>query len=193
MPSGNTRFCAVRLVNVIDTRGTVLTVFARQIQHGGPVTVTDPEVARYFLTISEVAGLVIQSAALSKGGELFVLDVGEEVRIGELAERMIRSRGMEPGKEIEIVYKGLGPGEKLRENVTGEHERVVPTSHPRVSQVVNTLMFSGAELRAGIRELEVDRRRRTGNLPARLHSLARFDTSEARAKEAERLETRREP
>ena len=88
-----TRFCAVRLTNVIDTRGAVLALFTRQLQGGGPVTVTDPEVARYFLSVSEVVGLVIQSAALSKGGELFTLDVGEELRIGELAERLIRTPG----------------------------------------------------------------------------------------------------
>jgi FlaA1/EpsC-like NDP-sugar epimerase len=150
-------------------------------------------VARYFLTISEVAGLVIQSAALSRGSEIFALDVGDEVRIGELAERLIRSHGLEPGADVPIIYKGLGPGEKLRENVIGESERLAPTSHPRVQQVVSSLAFSGAELRAGIRELEVDRRRRTGNIAARLHDLARFDRAEPRISEAERQETRREP
>jgi FlaA1/EpsC-like NDP-sugar epimerase len=187
-----TRFCAVRLTNVIDTRGAVLALFARQIQGGGPVTVTDPEVARYFLTISEVAGLVIQSAALCRGGEVFALDVGEELRIGELAERLIRTQGLEPGRDVEIRYTGLRQGEKLRENVTGEHERLEPTSHPRVQAIVSDLTFSGAELRAGIRELEVDRRRRTGNLPARLHALARFDRAEPPISEAEKLETRGE-
>jgi FlaA1/EpsC-like NDP-sugar epimerase len=191
MPAG-TRFCAVRLTNVIDSRGAVLALFTRQLQGGGPVTVTDPEVARYFLTVSEVVGLVIQSAALSHGGELFTLDVGEELRIGELAERLIRTQGMEPGKDVEIRYTGLRPGEKLRENVTGEHERLEPTSHPRIQTIVSELTFSGAELRAGIRELEVDRRRRTGNLAARLHALARFDRAEPPPGEAERLETRRE-
>jgi FlaA1/EpsC-like NDP-sugar epimerase len=193
--SGSTKFCAVRLTNVIDSRGTVLTVFMRQIQQGNPITVTDPEVARYFLTISEVAGLVIQSAALSHGGEIYTLDVGEEVRIGELAERLIRSHGLEPGSDVPIIYKGLGPGEKLRENVIGEHERLTPTSHPRVQEIVSSLTFSGAELRAGIKELEVDRRRRTGIITSRLHALARFDSAEARtaaASEAERQETRPE-
>jgi len=187
-----TRFCAVRLTNVIDSRGAVLALFTRQLQGGGPVTVTDPEVARYFLTVSEVVGLVIQSAALSRGGELFTLDVGEELRIGELAERLIRTQGMEPGRDVEIQYTGLRPGEKLRENVTGEHERLEPTSHPRVQQIVSDLTFVGTELRAGIRELEVDRRRRTGNLAARLHALARFDRAEPVPGEAERAETRGE-
>lgn len=197
MPASRTRFCAVRLVNVIDSRGTVLALFARQIQGGGPVSVTDPEVARYFLTVNEVATLVIQAAALTAGGEVFLLDVGEEVRIGELAERLIRSRGMEPGRDIEIIYTGLRPGEKLRESLTGEHERVQPTSHPRVLSAISSLRFSAAELRAGIGELEVDRRRRTGNLPARLHALARFDTAAEAEREPESapeiIETPREP
>ena len=176
---GPTRFCAVRLTNVIDSRGTVLALFARQIEGGGPVRVTDPEVARYFLTVNEVAGLVVQAAALSRGGEVFLLDVGEELRIGELAERLIRSRGMEPGRDIEIEYVGLRPGEKLRESLIGEHERLEPTTHERVLRAVSSRRFSAPELLAGIRELEVDRRRRTGNLPARLHALARFDQGAA--------------
>jgi FlaA1/EpsC-like NDP-sugar epimerase len=181
MPRSRTRFSAVRLTNVIDTKGAVLTLFTRQIQHGGPISVTDPEVARYFLTVAEVAGLVIQAAALAQGGEVFLLDVGEEVRIGELAERLIRSSGMEPGRDIEINYIGLRPGEKLREDLVGGHERLEATSHPKVLTSISTLSFSGAELRAGIRELEVDRRRRSGNLPARLHALARFDSAESAA------------
>ena len=175
MTAGRTKFCSVRLTNVIDARGTVLGLFTRQISGGGPVSVTDPEVARYFLTISEVAGLVIQAAALAKGGDIFLLDTGEEVRIAELAERLIRSRGMEPGKDIEIVYTGLREGEKVSEALIGEHERLEPTTHPRVLTAVSSLTFDGAELRAAIGELDVDRRRRSGNLPARIHALARFD------------------
>jgi FlaA1/EpsC-like NDP-sugar epimerase len=179
MPRGRTRFCSVRLTNVIDTRGTVLALFTRQIQAGGPVRVTDPEVARYFLTISEVAGLVIQAAALAGGGDIFLLDTGEEIRIVELAERMIRAQGKEPGKDIEIIYTGLRPGEKLTEALIGEHEALQPTSHAKVQAALSSLTFAGAELRAGIRELEVDLRKRPGNLPARLHALARFDQAEA--------------
>jgi FlaA1/EpsC-like NDP-sugar epimerase len=175
MPEGRTKYCAIRLTNVIDAGGAVLSLFERQIRGGGPVSVTHPEVARYFLTVNEVAGLIIQAAALTRGGEVYLLDVGEEVRIGELAERLIRSRGMEPGKDIEIVYTGLRSGEKLRENLIGEHERLQTTSHPRVQVAVSSGSFSAAELRAGIEELEVDLRRRTGNIPAKLHSLARID------------------
>jgi FlaA1/EpsC-like NDP-sugar epimerase len=175
MARTRTRFCTMRLTNVIDAKGAVLALFSRQIQGGGPVTVTDPEVARFFLTISEVADLVIQAAALAHGGETFIIDVGDEIRIGDLAERLIRSNGMEPGRDIEIVHTGLRPGDKLRENLIAEHETLQPTAHANILTVSSSLSFSGAELRAGIRELEVDRRRRAGNLPARLHALARFD------------------
>jgi FlaA1/EpsC-like NDP-sugar epimerase len=189
MPAGRTSFCAVRLTNVIDSRGTVLSLFSRQIQGGGPVSVTDPRVARYFLTISEVAGLVVQAAALARGGDIFLLDTGEEVRVAELAERLIRSRGMEPGKDIEIVYTGLRPGEKLSEALTGKTESLNPTSHSRVLAATSNVSFSGAELRAGIRELEVDRRRHAGSLPARMHALARFDLQQEPAEAEMPVET----
>ncbi len=185
--SRRTRFCSVRLTNVIDARGTVLGLFTRQISGGGPVSVTDPQVARYFLTISEVAGLVIQAAALAKGADIFLLDTGDEVRIAELAERLIRSRGMEPGKDIEIIYTGLREGEKVTEALIGEHERLEPTTHPRVLTAISSVHFSGTEFRAAIGELDVDRRRRSGNLPARIHALARFDlqTADTEAGEVE--------
>jgi FlaA1/EpsC-like NDP-sugar epimerase len=172
----------------------VLAVFERQIRMGGPVTVTDPEVARFFLSVNEVAGLLVQAAAIARGGEVFLLDVGDEILIVELAERLIRARGLEPGKDIEIETIGLRPGEKLRENLIGEHERLEPTSHPKVQIAVSALAFSSAELLAGIRELEVDRRRRAGNLPARLHALARIDRTSGLSEVApERLQTLQEP
>jgi FlaA1/EpsC-like NDP-sugar epimerase len=190
MPPSRTRFCAVRSVNAIDAKGAVLGIFERQLDRGQPISVTDPEVARYFLTIDELAGLLIQAASLSRDRELFLVDVGEEVRIGELAERLIRARGLEPGVDVEIVYTGLRKGEKLREALAGEHEALGPTAHPRVLSTTSPLQFSGAELRAGIRELEVDLRRRSGNFPARLHALARFDqaASEERAAPAALLD-----
>jgi FlaA1/EpsC-like NDP-sugar epimerase len=175
MPQSRTKFCAVRSVNAIDAKGAVLGIFERQLDRGGPISVTDPESARYFLSIDELAGLLIQAAALSRGRDLFLVDVGEDVRIGELAERLIRARGMEPGKDVQIIYTGLRKGEKLREALTGEHESLLATAHPSVLSTVSSLRYSGAELRAGIKELEVDRKRRAGNLAARLHALARID------------------
>jgi len=183
----------VRLTNVIDTRGTVLGIFTRQIQNGGPINVTDPEVARYFLTISEVAGLVIQAAAMARGGDIFLLDTGEEIRIVELAERMIRAQGKEPGQDIEIRYTGLRPGEKISEALIGEHEVLESTTHPKVHAAISDQALAGAELRAAIRELEVDLRRRPGNLPARIHALARFDQAESsEAENSEPAETRQD-
>ena len=176
---GKTRFCAIRLTNVIDARGAVLGRFTHQIQQGLPISITHPEMARYFLTINEVASLTIQATALSRGGEIFLVDVGEEVKIGDLAMRVIRSQGLEPGQDIDIVYTGARPGEKLRENLTGEFETLEATRHPKVKRAVSSLTFSGAELRAGIRELEMDLPRRRVNLPAKLHALARMDREDA--------------
>jgi FlaA1/EpsC-like NDP-sugar epimerase len=190
--TGPTRFCAVRLTNVIDARGSVLSLFTRQVLGGGPVTITDPEMARYFLSINEVSSLVIQSAALSQGGEVFLIDVGDEVRISDLAERVIRSQGMEPGRDIPIVNIGLRPGDRLTENLIAEHESLEPTPHPHMLAAVSSLPFSGAELRAAIRELEVDRKRRAGNLSARLHALARIDRAPTGQPVDERL-TPQEP
>ncbi len=170
-----TRFCALRLTNVIDVRGAVLGRFTHQIQQGLPISVTHPEMARYFLTISEVAGLTIAAAALAQGGEVLLVDVGEEVKIADLAERVIRLHGMEPGRDIDIEITGARPGDRLRENVIAEFETLRETAHPQLMSVVSSLHFSGAELKAGIRELAMDLPRRRVNLPAKLHALARID------------------
>jgi FlaA1/EpsC-like NDP-sugar epimerase len=175
---GPTRFSALRLTNVIDAKGAVLGRFTQQIQQGLPISVTHPDMARFFLTISEVAGLAIEAAALSRGGDIFLVDAGEEVRITDLAERLIRLQGMEPGEDVPIEFIGLRPGDRLRENLIADFEQLQATRHPNVRRVVSTLRFSGAELRAGIRELELDLPRRPVNLPAKLHALARIDREE---------------
>jgi FlaA1/EpsC-like NDP-sugar epimerase len=182
LAGGRTHFCAIRLTNVIDAAGAVLSIFERRIEQGQPISVRHPEMARYFLTINEVASLTMQVATLCQGGEIFILDVGEEIRIAELAERLVRLRGVM--SEIPIQFSEPQPGEKLREDVIGEHERLLPTSHPKFMVAVSELNVSAAEIKAGIRELEVDRRRRTGNLPARLHALARLDRAGAPEAEA---------
>ncbi|HXH22434.1 MAG TPA: SDR family NAD(P)-dependent oxidoreductase [Dehalococcoidia bacterium] len=175
---GPTRFAALRLTNVIDAKGAVLGRFTQQIQQGLPISVTHPDMARFFLTISEVAGLTVQAAALSRGGDIFLVDAGEEVRITDLAERLIRLQGMEPGEDVPIEFVGLRPGDRLRENLIADYEQLQATRHPNVRRVVSSLRFSGAELRAGIRELELDLPRRPVNLPAKLHALARIDREE---------------
>jgi len=113
-------------------------IFKRQIEMGGPVTVTHPDVVRFFMTIPEAVQLVLQAAAASRGGDIFHLDMGEPVRIAELAENMIRLSGFEPNRDIEIKYVGLRPGEKLYEELLTDGDDVEPTDHPRV-RVVRTV------------------------------------------------------
>ncbi len=138
MGDGRTRFTTVRFGNVLGSRGSVVPIFKRQIEAGGPVTVTHPDVVRFFMTIPEAVQLVLQASASSRGGDIFHLDMGEPVRIADLAENMIRLSGLEPGRDIEIKYVGLRPGEKLYEELLVEGEDVESTDHPRV-RVVRTV------------------------------------------------------
>ena len=127
-----TRFMAVRFGNVIGSSGSVIPLFERQLKNGGPITVTHPDVTRFFMTIPEAAQLILQAGSIGKGGEIFVLDMGEPVRIVELAEEVIRLSGKEPGKDIEIVYTGLREGEKLHEELMMDYENVSPTVHKKI-------------------------------------------------------------
>ncbi|MHB8060035.1 MAG: polysaccharide biosynthesis protein, partial [Gaiellaceae bacterium] len=130
-----TKFIAVRFGNVLGSSGSVIPIFKRQIEKGGPVTVTDPEMTRYFMTIPEAVSLVVQAGGMGASGQVFVLDMGKPVKILELAQNMIRLSGKEPDRDIEIVYSGIRPGEKLYEELWGEHETVSGTEHPKIRKL----------------------------------------------------------
>jgi FlaA1/EpsC-like NDP-sugar epimerase len=138
-----TRFTAVRFGNVLGSRGSVVPTFTRQIELGGPVTLTHPEMTRYFMSISEAVSLVIQAATLTEGNDIFMLDMGQEIRITDMAHKMIRLRGLRPGQDIAIEYIGIRPGEKLNEELLAPHEERLATSHPHIFRIrTRTAPFS---------------------------------------------------
>jgi FlaA1/EpsC-like NDP-sugar epimerase len=142
-------YVAVRFGNVLGSRGSVVPTFLRQIKEGGPVTVTHPEMRRYFMTIPEAVQLVLQAGALGRGGEVFVLDMGEPVKIADLAADLIRLSGKEVGRDIEIRYSGTRPGEKLYEELFFGAEQAAPTEHPKVLRARNAALPLGVTTVAG--------------------------------------------
>jgi len=128
--AGTTRFMAVRFGNVLGSRGSVVPLFLRQIARGGPLTISDPDATRYFMTIREASSLVLAAAALGAGGEVFVLEMGEALAIGDLARDLIALSGA--AREVPIVVTGLRPGEKLSERLWEEDEDARPTAHPSI-------------------------------------------------------------
>ena len=128
-------FSVVRFGNVLGSRGSVVPLFKRQIAHGGPITITHPDMKRYFMTIPEAVHLVLQASAMGQGGEVFLLNMGQQVRILDLAEDLIRLSGLEPGKDIDIIFTGIRPGEKLSEDLWEEGTEYQKTAHPDIFRV----------------------------------------------------------
>ncbi len=162
----NTRFITVRFGNVLDSAGSVVPLFREQIRAGGPITVTHPEMSRYFMTIPEACQLILQAAVLGQGGEIFALDMGEPVRISYLAEQMIRLAGKQSGRDLAIVYTGLRPGEKLFEELFHPLEHYEKTTHAKIflsqprSMASSLLAAQLREARVAVRNYDEETLRR---------------------------------
>ena len=140
--SGGPNFMVVRFGNVLGSRGSIVPLFQQQIQKGGPVTITHPDIRRWFMTISEACSLVLKAGGVGENGGLYLLDMGEPVRIRDLAEQLIRFHGFEPDTEIKIVYTGLRPGERMDEPLWSQDEKINETEHSRILQVKRDKPFS---------------------------------------------------
>jgi FlaA1/EpsC-like NDP-sugar epimerase len=172
LQDGQGIMCAVRFGNVLGSRGSVIPTFFRQIAMGGPVTVTDPNMKRYFMSVEEAVQLVLQAAALSTGGEVFTLDMGEPVRILDLAERLIRLSGRTPGQDVPITIVGPRPGEKTVEEILAPDEQLMPSGHPAIV-VSKPPVPSRAAVHVALAELEqLARAPRASELVLRIKAMA---------------------
>ena len=155
-----TLYCAVRFGNVLWSRGSLIPTVTRQIRLGGPITLTHPDMTRYFMTVTEAVSLIIEASYQAERGEIYILDMGEPVNIVDLVYKMVRLHGLEPGEDIEIKWTGPRPGEKIHESLVHDAETLLPTDHPSVSRVMQ------AEERLS-RPARHRRRRRAPGAPGR--------------------------
>ncbi|RBL90967.1 polysaccharide biosynthesis protein [Chitinophaga flava] len=147
-----TRFITTRFGNVLGSNGSVIPRFKKQLESGGPLTVTHPEITRYFMTIPEACQLVLEAGAMGQGGEIFVFDMGKPMKVADLAKKMIRMAGKEPGRDIQIVYSGLRPGEKLYEELLNNAENTLPTYHEKI-MIAKVRSYSFAEVDEKVTQL----------------------------------------
>jgi FlaA1/EpsC-like NDP-sugar epimerase len=148
-----TKYIATRFGNVLGSNGSVIPIFKKQIENGGPITVTHPEITRYFMTIPEACQLVLEAGTMGQGGEVFVFDMGESVKIVDLAKKMILLSGLQLGKDIQIEYSGLRPGEKLYEELLNDNENTLPTHHPKIT-IAKLVTPSYAAMEIALGEIE---------------------------------------
>lgn len=149
---GNTKFIATRFGNVLGSNGSVIPLFKKQIKNGGPITVTHPEITRYFMTIPEACSLVLEAGTMGKGGEVYIFDMGKSIKIYDLAKTMIKLSGLELGKDIQIEFSGLRPGEKLYEELLNKKENTIETHHPKI-MVAKVLAYNASEVDEYMEEL----------------------------------------
>jgi FlaA1/EpsC-like NDP-sugar epimerase len=150
--NSKTKFITTRFGNVLGSNGSVIPRFREQILKGGPITVTDQEITRYFMTIPEAVQLVLEAGTMGEGGEIFIFDMGKPVKINDLAINMIKLAGLVPNKDIKIVYTGLRPGEKLYEELLNEKEKTIPTHHEKI-KIAKVRTSSHSQILADIQDL----------------------------------------